>query len=55
MKTGALSFRIDGKIEEAIKRVAKEERRSVSAQVELALEQWLTEHGYLHAPKGPKR
>ena len=55
MKTGALSFRIDGKIEEAIKRVAKEERRSVSAQVELALEQWLTEHGYLPTTKGGKR
>jgi hypothetical protein len=55
MKTGALSFRIDGKIEETLKKVAKDEHRSVSSQAALAIEQWLQDRGHMPAPKGGKR
>jgi hypothetical protein len=61
VKTGALGVRIEAAIKHALEKAAAEERRSVSSMVEIALSDWLTEHGYLKnsghvgEPKSGKR
>ncbi len=46
-KTHPLGFRIERELKEALTRAARDDRRSVSSLVEIVLEKWLTEHGYL--------
>ena len=46
-KTHPLGFRIERHLKEALVRAAKDDRRSVSSLVEIVLEKWLEEHGYL--------
>lgn len=46
-KTHPLGFRVERHLKEALIRAAKEDRRSVSSLVEIVLEKWLDEHGYL--------
>lgn len=46
-KTNPLGFRIEPRLKEALVRAAKDDRRSVSSMVEIVIEKWLTEKGYL--------
>ena len=46
-KTHPLGFRIEREIKEALVIAAKDDHRSVSSLVELVLEKWLREKGYL--------
>lgn len=48
-KTHPLGFRIEREIKEALVIAAKDDHRSVSSLVELVLEKWLREKGYLGA------
>ncbi|HWK66195.1 MAG TPA: hypothetical protein VNS34_14745 [Rhizobiaceae bacterium] len=50
-KTHPLGFRIEREIKEALVRAAKDDHRSVSSLVELVIERWLKERGYLGADK----
>lgn len=47
VKTSPLGFRIEPATKDALERAAKVERRSVSSLVEIVLEDWLREKGYL--------
>jgi len=46
-KTHPLGFRIERELKEALIVAAKEDHRSVSSLVELVLEKWLNDKGYL--------
>ena len=46
-KTHPLGFRIERELKEALVRAAKEDHRSVSSLVELVIERWLRDRGYL--------
>ncbi len=46
-KTHPLGFRIERDLKEALIRAAKDDRRSVSSLVEIIIEDWLKERGYL--------
>lgn len=46
-KTNPLGFRIEPELKDALVRAARDDRRSVSSMVEIIIEQWLTEKGYL--------
>lgn len=50
-KTHPLGFRIEREIKEALVRAAKDDHRSVSSLVELVIERWLKERGYLGEDK----
>lgn len=50
-KTHPLGFRIEREIKEALVRAAKDDHRSVSSLVELVIERWLKERGYLGEAK----
>ena len=47
-KTNPLGFRIERDLKDALVKAAKDDRRSVSSMVQIILERWLTEKGYLH-------
>ncbi|MGB6118838.1 MAG: hypothetical protein WBF87_11505 [Mesorhizobium sp.] len=47
-KTHPLGFRIERHLKEALVRAAKDDHRSVSSLVEILIEKWLTEKGYVH-------
>ena len=46
-KTNPLGFRIEPELKDALVRAAKDDRRSVSSMVEIIIEKWLTEKGYI--------
>lgn len=46
-KTHPLGFRIERDLKEALIKAAKDDRRSVSSLVEIIIEDWLKEKGYL--------
>ncbi len=46
-KTNPLGFRIEPELKDALVRAARDDRRSVSSMVEIIIEQWLAEKGYL--------
>jgi hypothetical protein len=46
-KTHPLGFRIERDLKEALVQAAKDDRRSVSSLVEILIENWLRERGYL--------
>jgi len=46
-KTNPLGFRLEPRIKEALVAAAHDDRRSVSSLVEIVIERWLTEKGYL--------
>jgi hypothetical protein len=46
-KTHPLGFRIERDLKEALVQAAKDDRRSVSSLVEILIEKWLRERGYL--------
>jgi hypothetical protein len=46
-KTNPLGFRIEPELKDALVRAARDDRRSVSSMVEIIIEQWLTEKGYM--------
>lgn len=50
-KTHPLGFRIEREIKEALVLAARDDHRSVSSLVELIVEKWLGERGYLDKPK----
>lgn len=55
-KTHPLGFRVERHLKEALIKAARDDRRSVSSLVEIVLEKWLDEHGYLkELPKEPQR
>ena len=47
MKTHPPGFRIEQKLKEALVKAARDDRRSVSSLVEIVIEDWLRQHGYL--------
>lgn len=47
-KTNPLGFRIERDLKDALVRAAKDDRRSVSSMVQIILERWLIEKGYMH-------
>jgi hypothetical protein len=46
-KTHPLGFRIERDLKEALIKAAKDDRRSVSSLVEIIIEDWLKDRGYL--------
>lgn len=46
-KTATLTIRMTPDVKNALEQVAKAEDRSVSAQVERILREWLVQHGHL--------
>lgn len=46
-KTHPLGFRIERHLKEALVKAAKDDHRSVSSLVEILIEKWLTERGYI--------
>ncbi len=46
-KTNPLGFRIEADLKDALVRAARDDRRSVSSMVEIIIEEWLVEKGYL--------
>jgi hypothetical protein len=46
-KTNPLGFRIERDLKDALVRAARDDRRSVSSMVQIILERWLIEKGYL--------
>jgi hypothetical protein len=50
-KTHPLGFRIERDLKEALVKAAKDDRRSVSSLVEILIEDWLREKGYLEDKK----
>lgn len=46
-KTHPLGFRIERDLKEALIKAAKDDRRSVSSLVEIIIEDWLKDKGYL--------
>ena len=50
-KTNPLGFRIEPELKDALVRAAKDDRRSVSSMVEIIIEQWLTEKGYIETAR----
>jgi len=46
-KTHPLGFRIERELKEALVRAARDDRRSVSSLVEILIENWLREKGYI--------
>lgn len=53
-KTHPLGFRIERNLKEALVRAAKDDHRSVSSLVEILIEKWLTEKGYLEDERRSK-
>lgn len=51
-KTHPLGFRIERELKEALVKAARDDRRSVSSLVEILIENWLRERGYLGDDKG---
>ncbi len=47
MKTHPLGFRIEQELKEALVKAARDDRRSVSSLVEIVIEDWLQQRGYL--------
>jgi len=46
-KTHPLGFRIERDLKEALVRAAKDDHRSVSSLVEILIENWLRDKGYI--------
>jgi len=46
-KTHPLGFRIERHLKEALVKAAKDDHRSVSSLVEILIENWLKERGYI--------
>lgn len=50
-KTNPLGFRIEPALKDALVRAARDDRRSVSSMVEIIIEQWLTDKGYIDSQR----
>lgn len=53
-KTHPLGFRIERHLKEALVRAAKDDHRSVSSLVEILIEKWLADKGYLEEERRSK-
>lgn len=49
-----LNMRVSAKTKEALKRAAADDRRSMSALVQIILTDWLADHGYVKATRSKK-
>jgi hypothetical protein len=54
-RTDPIGIRLEAEIKTALARAAKAERRSLSAMVNIALEDWLQQKGWLKEAKKGKR